>query len=210
MERVAGRVIALDAYIERFLDGTLKTSDLAVTFDDGYLDNLETAFPITREFNVPITIFVASELLGTEVDLGTGSSRQVMNRDQLLFIRRMGAGIGAHSATHPDLRTLDDDSLAHETRGAKEKLELLLKEPVPYFCYPSGYYDDRVMEAVDRAGYRGAVVTPRGPWTKQRRLAIRRTGIYRHDTGGRFNLKLTRSGQAMRWVLLLLRPGSGR
>lgn len=37
----------------------LKRKTLTISFDDGYLNNLETALPIIEEFNVPVTFFIS-------------------------------------------------------------------------------------------------------------------------------------------------------
>jgi peptidoglycan/xylan/chitin deacetylase (PgdA/CDA1 family) len=54
--------VSLEAIIVDDASATGKTSapQVAVTFDDGYLDNLELALPVLEEFEIPATIFVTS------------------------------------------------------------------------------------------------------------------------------------------------------
>jgi len=39
---------------------------VVITFDDGYLDNLENALPLLREANLPATIYIATGYVGTD------------------------------------------------------------------------------------------------------------------------------------------------
>jgi peptidoglycan/xylan/chitin deacetylase (PgdA/CDA1 family) len=52
----------LDQEPEWKFDGKLK---LAVTFDDGWFDNAESAYPITSQYHVPLVIFIVPEKTGT-------------------------------------------------------------------------------------------------------------------------------------------------
>ncbi len=56
-------VLPLDEAAARLLDGTLPPRAAAITFDDGYRDNLEVAAPILRKHGLPATFFIASGFL---------------------------------------------------------------------------------------------------------------------------------------------------
>lgn len=57
------RVQRLDQALAALQEGRLKSPTVAVTFDDGYADNLDVALPILRSFHIPATVFVAPGFL---------------------------------------------------------------------------------------------------------------------------------------------------
>jgi peptidoglycan/xylan/chitin deacetylase (PgdA/CDA1 family) len=73
-----------------------------------------------------------------------------------------GWEIDAHTITHPDLTTVDDARLWREVDGSRNVLRRQFHIPVDFFCYPAGRYDNRVVNAVRRAGYLGATTTNYG------------------------------------------------
>lgn len=46
--------------------GSLRPNTLAVTFDDGYANNLSIAAPVLQKFNVPATLFICTGFLGRD------------------------------------------------------------------------------------------------------------------------------------------------
>lgn len=59
------RVWALEDALARWAAGTLPERSLAITFDDGYRNNLELAAPILEELRTPATVFLVTDLVGT-------------------------------------------------------------------------------------------------------------------------------------------------
>lgn len=62
--RRLGTVISAAELAERLHQGTLKRRSIAITFDDGYLDNYLVAQPLLTQYQLPATFFIVSEHVG--------------------------------------------------------------------------------------------------------------------------------------------------
>jgi peptidoglycan/xylan/chitin deacetylase (PgdA/CDA1 family) len=60
-------VLPVEALVEAADAGRLPRNAVAITFDDGYRDNLTSAAPILARHGLPATIFLATGLIGTSV-----------------------------------------------------------------------------------------------------------------------------------------------
>ncbi|KAB0265177.1 polysaccharide deacetylase family protein [Microvirga brassicacearum] len=54
-------VFTLDELLKRLEERDLPRNSVAITFDDGYLDNAKVAFPILARYGLPATFFVTSD-----------------------------------------------------------------------------------------------------------------------------------------------------
>ncbi|PDT88361.1 polysaccharide deacetylase [Bradyrhizobium sp. Y36] len=54
-------IVTMDELHERLVQGRFERRFAAFTFDDGYRDNLDHALPVLREFDAPLTVYVASD-----------------------------------------------------------------------------------------------------------------------------------------------------
>ncbi len=65
-------------------------------------------------------------------------------------------GIGAHTASHPDLTKLSLPEAEREIRDSKAYLENLTGNSISMFCYPYGRYDGTTKKIVKDCGFTGA------------------------------------------------------
>jgi peptidoglycan/xylan/chitin deacetylase (PgdA/CDA1 family) len=116
------RVVGLDAALS---DG--QGGGVAVTFDDGTPDFVDTVVPMLVRYRVPATLYLATGLVN-----GHGLTWDGL-RDAV------GTGlvtVGSHTHTHADLRGLGEAACDEEMRRSKELIEDRLGRPCRHFAYP--------------------------------------------------------------------------
>lgn len=57
--------LSLGEYLQRAQSGNIPSRAIVITFDDGYLNNLEYALPLLERYGIPATIFIATGYLGS-------------------------------------------------------------------------------------------------------------------------------------------------
>lgn len=132
----------------------LPRKPVLITFDDGFADLVEYAFPILRRYRYPAVIFVVTGLIGktNEWDRKAGWSEQpLMSLDQMREAAGHGIEFGAHSRTHPDLTQISGEQLKEEIGGSAEDLRAIFGEAPLAFAYPYGLYNQSVCDAVRRS-----------------------------------------------------------
>lgn len=228
-------VLPLSEAVARLQRGDLPPRAAAITFDDGYADNLVYAHPILLKHRLPATFFIATGFLDggmmwndtiiesirgvavPELDgafLGLGvlplitiedkrsalariipvikhlpsgmrseavariaecckanlPSDLMLSTPQLQQLLAEGAGIGAHTISHPILSVLDQAVARREIANSRDVLEGILGERVGLFAYPNGRlgtdYSHTHAGIVKSLGFDAAVATNWGVCTK--------------------------------------------
>lgn len=81
---------------------------------------------------------------------------RVMDWSMVETMQRAGVVIGCHTRSHAILTNEDERTLFEEIDGSRAVLENHLGQPVTHFAYPDGAFDETVVRAVARAGFRHA------------------------------------------------------
>lgn len=180
---------------------------VAITFDDGYMDNYNNALPVLERFGFKATFFVVTDYIGSRrrfpwLDFLWSTSLALyfanhledwlpMTADMLRAICNAGHEIGSHSKSHPYLPHTAGTTLVDELVGSRKALEDITGCSVTSFSYPYGGQDERVRKATLEAGYSAAVTTRVAPVSSHSDLlSLGRSAIERSDSPLRFRNKL--------------------
>jgi peptidoglycan/xylan/chitin deacetylase (PgdA/CDA1 family) len=162
--------IALDDLYRALTEGyPLPDRPVILTFDDGYADAYDHAFRLLQKYEMVGTFFVVTDWLDQ-------SRPGYLTWDQARDMAEAGMSIQSHSRSHPDLtQNCDGDCVIFQVLGSVETIEAEIGARPRFFCYPSGRYDEAVLEVLPQLGIVAAVTTHGGTLhTSDRPLELRR------------------------------------
>jgi peptidoglycan/xylan/chitin deacetylase (PgdA/CDA1 family) len=136
---------------------------VALTFDDGFANFADRAWPLLKAHALPVTVFVVSEHVG-RTNLWGGREAPgipvlpLLAWDALGRLAGEGVTLGAHGRSHADLGPLRGEALADETAGAAERIAAETGRRPEAFAYPYGHWSPAAVAAVGRS-YRWGCTT---------------------------------------------------
>jgi peptidoglycan/xylan/chitin deacetylase (PgdA/CDA1 family) len=123
--------------------GELPPRPVVITFDDGYTDIFEYAFPIMQELGFIGVIYIYVDQVGLN---------GFVNYEQIKTLAESGWEIGNHSMSHEDLSRNHSD-LAYEVRESRFSLQQAVGVKIETFAYPYGKSDEKVIAFVKSSDY---------------------------------------------------------
>lgn len=181
------RTLTLDELLG-FIEGRLTPEGkaVAITFDDGYLDNYIYAYPVLKRYGLKAAIFIVTDWVDKasavkdksgvvegfkKQPLTHAEAKALVDRGELekvsvdwAMVEEMEGTIEFHShtKTHRSCDKLDVKELAAELNGSKEAIEKRLKKGCDFLCWPKGRFNDGSVKAAKGAGYKGLFTTAPG------------------------------------------------
>lgn len=149
---------------------------VVLTFDDGYLNNYDVAFPTLKAFGLTATIFLTTDFIGkrcTWDKKGEIPDLPLLTWEMIREMDQYGIDFQPHSATHPHLTSLTVSQIEEEIRRSKQVIEERLDKECRLFCYPYGEFDERIINVLIKLGFIAAVA---GQSVQEDLYSLRRIG----------------------------------
>ena len=125
----------------------LPPKPIMLTFDDGDLDQYETAVPILEKHGFKGAFFIMT------VAIGRRGKQPYMDKTQIKDLSDRGHAIGAHTWDHHNVKKYQGDDWKIQVEEPKAKLEAIIGKPIKYFAYPFGLWNKQALPEIQKRGY---------------------------------------------------------
>ncbi len=174
-----------------------RTRQIFLTFDDGYTDVHDIAWPLLRERGIPFHVFLVTDYAGRENTWDLSLGRPPFRHLDWSAVREMsarGVTFGSHTASHADVTRLSRDEARADFERSRHALEDATGKPVRTLSYPFGRYHAAAQEAARAAGFEAAFsLYPSHSNATIDRFALRRDAAYVVDTSAWIERKLQKN-----------------
>lgn len=126
------------------LDEIVGRREVELSFDDGYISDLEIALPALVERSLPARFFPVAARLGEP---------GFVDATDIKALSSAGMTIGSHGMRHRSWRALNADSTNEEFSVARSIIARAAGADVTTAACPFGAYDRRVLTELRRCGY---------------------------------------------------------
>ncbi|RIK37806.1 MAG: hypothetical protein DCC57_21345 [Chloroflexi bacterium] len=133
----------------------LPEKPVILTFDDGYRDTYENAFPLLRARGMTATFFIVTDFIDE-------ARPEYLTWDMVREMYAAGMSIESHGRNHVSLKHKDRDYLIWQALGSAETIQFELGVRPLIVSYPAGEYDELTIEIFRSAGYWAGVTTVQG------------------------------------------------
>ena len=153
------RFVSIDEACDIINRGRTNLPFVCLTFDDGYQDNYDIAYPILKQKEVPLAIYVTTGFIDNRLPMWWYSNEKLGISTESLKILDSDplCTIGAHTVSHPKLDTLSPEEQTKEIVQSRQELETLLGHPIRHFSYPHGAYNADTLKIVNNSHFVSAL-----------------------------------------------------
>lgn len=124
---------------------------VALTFDDGYENFYQNAFPILKKYNQKATLNVITQFID-KPNYVTSNQIKEMEKSGLISIE-------SHTSTHQDLSKINNELIISELKKSQDYLKKEFNINSIVICYPSGKYNKKILEDVKESYKYGLTTT---------------------------------------------------
>jgi peptidoglycan/xylan/chitin deacetylase (PgdA/CDA1 family) len=127
-----------------------------ITFDDGFQNFADHAWPILRANDLTAEVFLVTDLVGESArwDAHSGPPTPLMGAGTVRRLAGEGAFFGSHMATHRAIDGLSSSDLAAELLRSRMFIERWTGRPTTAFTAPFSVTDRRLGRLARECGYR--------------------------------------------------------
>ena len=185
--------------------GRLPEKSFAITFDDGYADNLLQALPLLKKYQCRATLYLVVDRFGRDWSTQRKAHhdedelKQEAKLSDVQVEEMLASGcieLGSHSMTHANFVNMDTDAVSKELTDSRQALEERFGVSVQSFAYPFGLYRPEQVALVESAGFTSSVTT--------------REGIEDSENWDPLELQRIKMSGKDNWLAFLLRMRGGR
>jgi peptidoglycan/xylan/chitin deacetylase (PgdA/CDA1 family) len=134
-----------------------------ITFDDGYRDFYDSAFPILKKYGHIATMFLPTAFLGNKRQ--SFKNKECLTWQEVRELHAAGIRFGSHTVSHPVLYKKSWQEIENELAASKENLEQALGEKITSFAYPYAFpqpdrqFVEKFQELLRQLDYRSCATT---------------------------------------------------